>query len=121
MTACTHPSEFVVPLTGSISHHACDHCRTAWWTDDGEQVFTAAALLKLKQHIQELESVPSPALAVPKTSLLSSTEVAKVFAVTPRTVINWAIHGKLRSYRTAGRQLRFKYDDVVALAAKGAS
>lgn len=47
--------------------------------------------------------------------LLRSHEVAVLFDVTDRTVINWAAAGKLPSIRTAGGHLRFRGDDVMAL------
>lgn len=47
--------------------------------------------------------------------LLRSHEVAVLFDVTDRTVINWAAGGKLPSIRTAGGHLRFRGEDVLAL------
>jgi excisionase family DNA binding protein len=47
--------------------------------------------------------------------LLRSHEVAVLFDVTDRTVINWAAAGKLPSIRTAGGHLRFRGGDVMAL------
>jgi excisionase family DNA binding protein len=47
--------------------------------------------------------------------LLRSHEVAVLFDVTDRTVINWAAAHKLPSIRTAGGHLRFRGDDVLAL------
>lgn len=49
--------------------------------------------------------------------LLRSHEVAVLFDVTDRTVINWAAAGKLPSIRTAGGHLRFRGEDVLALLA----
>lgn len=49
--------------------------------------------------------------------LLRSHEVAVLFDVTDRTVINWAAANKLPSIRTAGGHLRFRGDDVLALLA----
>jgi excisionase family DNA binding protein len=49
--------------------------------------------------------------------LLRSHEVAVLFDVTERTVINWAASGKLPSLRTAGGHLRFRSEDVMALLA----
>jgi excisionase family DNA binding protein len=49
--------------------------------------------------------------------LLRSHEVAVLFDVTERTVINWASSKKLPSLRTAGGHLRFRSEDVVALLA----
>jgi methanogenic corrinoid protein MtbC1 len=49
--------------------------------------------------------------------LLRSHEVAVLFDVTERTVINWAASAKLASLRTAGGHLRFRSEDVLALMA----
>ncbi len=49
--------------------------------------------------------------------LLRSHEVAVLFDVTDRTVINWAAANKLPSIRTAGGHLRFRGEDVLALLA----
>jgi excisionase family DNA binding protein len=48
-------------------------------------------------------------------SLLRSHEVAALFDVTERTVINWAASGKLPCFRTAGGHLRFRNDDVMSV------
>jgi excisionase family DNA binding protein len=49
--------------------------------------------------------------------LLRSHEVALLFDVTGRTVVNWASSNKLASLRTAGGHLRFRSEDVLALLA----
>ncbi len=49
--------------------------------------------------------------------LLRSHEVAVLFDVTERTVINWAAANRLPAIRTAGGHLRFRADDVLALLA----
>jgi excisionase family DNA binding protein len=49
--------------------------------------------------------------------LLRSHEVAVLFDVTERTVINWAAGGKLPSLRTIGGHLRFRSEDVLELLA----
>ncbi len=49
--------------------------------------------------------------------LLRSHEVAVLFDVTERTVINWAAAGKLASLRTIGGHLRFRSEDVLELLA----
>jgi excisionase family DNA binding protein len=56
----------------------------------------------------------SPA-SVEAPHLLRSHEVATIFDVTERTVINWAAAGKLPSLRTIGGHLRFRRDDVMRL------
>jgi excisionase family DNA binding protein len=57
------------------------------------------------------------ALASDRHHLLRSQEVAEVFDVTERTVINWAAAGKLPSLRTIGGHLRFRREDVLRLLA----
>jgi excisionase family DNA binding protein len=49
--------------------------------------------------------------------LLRSHEVAVLFDVTERTVINWAAANKLPSLRTIGGHLRFHSEDVLELLA----
>jgi excisionase family DNA binding protein len=48
-------------------------------------------------------------------ALLRSHEVASLFDVTERTVINWAASGKLPCLRTVGGHLRFRSEDVMSL------
>lgn len=48
-------------------------------------------------------------------ALLRSHEVAALFDVTERTVINWAASGKLSCLRTVGGHLRFRSEDVMSL------
>jgi excisionase family DNA binding protein len=50
-----------------------------------------------------------------RSNLLRSHEVAQIFDVTERTVINWAAGGKLPSLRTVGGHLRFRRDDIARL------
>ena len=57
----------------------------------------------------------SSAAAADAPQLLRSHEVATIFDVTERTVINWAAAGKLPSLRTIGGHLRFRRDDVMRL------
>lgn len=52
---------------------------------------------------------------LPAGQLLRSHEVAVLFDVTERTVINWAAAGKLPSLRTVGGHLRFRREDVMQL------
>ena len=54
-------------------------------------------------------------LVTQRHQLLRSQEVAEIFDVTERTVINWAAAGKLPSLRTIGGHLRFRRDDVLRL------
>jgi excisionase family DNA binding protein len=48
-------------------------------------------------------------------ALLRSHEVAAMFDVTERTVINWAASNKLACLRTVGGHLRFRSEDVMSL------
>jgi excisionase family DNA binding protein len=58
------------------------------------------------------------AAALPEgQQLLRSHEVAVLFDVTERTVINWAAADKLPSLRTIGGHLRFHREDVLELLA----
>ena len=47
--------------------------------------------------------------------LLTPSEVAKLFAVDPKTVTRWAKAGKLSSIRTPGGHRRFLQREVQAL------
>ena len=47
--------------------------------------------------------------------MLRTSEVAALFDVTERTVVNWAASGKLPSIRTIGGHRRFRNQDVTAL------
>ena len=49
-----------------------------------------------------------------KNDLLHCKDVAVLFDVTERTVLNWAVSGKLPSLRTPSGGLRFRTEDVVA-------
>jgi excisionase family DNA binding protein len=50
-----------------------------------------------------------------RPNLLRSQEVAQIFDVTERTVVNWAAAGKLSSLRTVGGHLRFRREEVLRL------
>lgn len=58
---------------------------------------------------------PGAAAGGDRHPLLRSQEVAELFDVTERTVINWAAAGKLPCLRTIGGHLRFRRDDVMRL------
>ena len=49
---------------------------------------------------------------------LKPAEVAGMFGVDRRTVLNWARNGKLHSQRTAGGHRRWRESDVRALVAE---
>jgi excisionase family DNA binding protein len=46
---------------------------------------------------------------------MTPSEVAKLFAVDPKTVTRWADEGRLPSFRTLGGHRRFASDEVFAL------
>jgi excisionase family DNA binding protein len=82
-------------VNGALSaHRATDH------------ISTPAAL---PEHSNGTKQAPDG------HSLLRSHEVAALFDVTERTVINWAASGKLACLRTVGGHLRFRSEDVMAL------
>ena len=81
-----------------------------------------ASALSAHRGSDHLGPSPSPAehsngtrQAPDAHSLLRSHEVAALFDVTERTVINWAASGKLSCLRTVGGHLRFRSEDVMAL------
>jgi len=49
---------------------------------------------------------------------LKPAEVAGMFGVDRRTVLNWARKGKINSQRTAGGHRRYRESDVAALVAE---
>jgi excisionase family DNA binding protein len=55
------------------------------------------------------------AIPAERHPLLRSQEVAEIFDVTERTVINWAAAGKLPCLRTIGGHLRFRREEVFRL------
>ncbi len=84
--------------------------------DVAEQVVRAPS--ELRPRIVSQSSRPAgraAGLSGEAPQLLRSHEVAAVFDVTERTVINWAAAGKLPSLRTIGGHLRFRRDDVMKL------
>jgi excisionase family DNA binding protein len=54
-------------------------------------------------------------------SLLSTTDVAKLLAVTPDTVLKWVKAGKIQSYRTPGGHSRIPKEEVTRLLAQQAN
>lgn len=51
--------------------------------------------------------------APPPRPLLVVSEIAAICQVDPKTIHNWVKRGALKSFRTPGKHLRFKADDVV--------
>lgn len=61
-------------------------------------------------------------MANPKSDLLTTSQVAKLFSVAPHTIRRWAHDGLLKPARTVGGHLRFERDSVnQLLAARGFS
>ncbi len=50
--------------------------------------------------------------------LLTPSEVARLFAVDPKTVTRWAKNGKLTSQRTLGGHRRYRREEVQTLMAE---
>jgi excisionase family DNA binding protein len=57
-------------------------------------------------RLQAIEAPP------PDDTLLSSSEVARLLSVTPKTVWRWATEGGLPSVRTVGGHRRYRWDEV---------
>ena len=49
---------------------------------------------------------------------LRSAEVARIFGVDRRTVLNWARNGRIRSQLTAGGHRRYRESDALSLLAE---
>ena len=54
----------------------------------------------------------SAAMYEPEDQLLTTSEVASIFAVNARTVAVWARAGKIRPIRTPGGHPRFQASDI---------
>jgi excisionase family DNA binding protein len=50
-----------------------------------------------------------------KHSLLTPSEVAKLFKVDPKTVTRWSNNGKIACIKTAGGHRRYKLEEVQKL------
>tara|TARA_Y100000034_G_scaffold70139_1_gene84624 strand:- start:324 stop:515 length:192 start_codon:yes stop_codon:yes gene_type:complete len=50
--------------------------------------------------------------------LLTTSQVAKIARVTPRTIRNWARSGKLKFSRSPGGHRRFRREDVREVLSK---
>lgn len=85
----------------------------------GRLVSAALSAHRAADHLPVPPPAPEQAdgakRAVDGHSLLRSHEVAALFDVTERTVINWAASGKLACLRTVGGHLRFRSEDVMSL------
>lgn len=54
-------------------------------------------------------------------SLLTPSEVAKLFRVDPKTVTRWADAGKISSIRTLGGHRRYRHSEVTRLLEQSGS
>jgi len=85
----------------------------------GRLISTALSAHRGPDHIGPPPAPPERAggtrQVIDGQSLLRSHEVAALFDVTERTVINWAAAGKLPCLRTVGGHLRFRTDEVMSL------
>ena len=85
----------------------------------GRLISGALSAHRAADHIAGPPAVPEHANGTKQAadghSLLRSHEVAALFDVTERTVINWAASGKLACLRTVGGHLRFRSEDVMSL------
>lgn len=85
----------------------------------GRLIAGALSAHRGSDHLSGPASPPEHPNGVKQTadghSLLRSHEVAALFDVTERTVINWAASGKLACLRTVGGHLRFRSEDVMSL------
>jgi excisionase family DNA binding protein len=85
----------------------------------GRLISSALSAHRAADHITTPPPVPEHANGAKQPadghSLLRSHEVAALFDVTERTVINWAASGKLACLRTVGGHLRFRSEDVMSL------
>jgi excisionase family DNA binding protein len=57
----------------------------------------------------------------PAERLMTSSEVAEMFRVDPKTVTHWAADGRIISFRTPGGQYRFRESDMRELLRQSAS
>jgi excisionase family DNA binding protein len=54
---------------------------------------------------------------LPAEPLLKTRDVARLLAVTPKTVLRWYEAGRLPGFRLSNRALRFRREDVEAFLA----
>ena len=68
---------------------------------------TAQLLQQLKEDHADIDAAPK--------RLLTRAEVASIVQVSPRSVINWELSGKLKSVKVGGRAVRFHAEEVERL------
>lgn len=119
---CEHGHAVSIEVTGALVCRWCSDCHTTWWEDAGTRVPLQEALVILRRAMHELEKPRTIAGLVPDKELLTATEVAKAFAVTPRTIANWVAAGSLQAaFITPGGRYRFRRADVLALTSRQAA
>jgi excisionase family DNA binding protein len=90
----------------------------AWPAGPERELFPVSTPAKAPEPAAAVVGTVRRAVSLPEgQQLLRSHEVAVLFDVTERTVINWAAGGKLPSLRTIGGHLRFRSEDVLELLA----
>ncbi|MHB1534803.1 MAG: MerR family transcriptional regulator [Acidimicrobiales bacterium] len=82
---------------------------------ESEQAAAALVEARPSAPITDLAGLRRSAGLSDGQQLMRSHEVATLFDVTERTVINWAAAGKLPCMRTIGGHLRFRSEDVQRL------
>lgn len=87
--------------------------------DDGAAAASSAEPV-LKPAVVAPAQQPVAAVGAP-VALLSPGEVARLFAVNPKTVSRWARDGKLSSVRTPGGHRRYLASEIEALLRSGTS
>lgn len=87
--------------------------------DDGATVASSAAPATRPSAASPNDQAV-PVLGAP-VALLSPGEVARLFAVNPKTVSRWARDGKISSVRTPGGHRRYLASEIEALLRSGSS
>jgi excisionase family DNA binding protein len=87
--------------------------------DDGAVAVTSAAPAA-RAAAGTPDGQPQAAVGAP-VALLSPGEVARLFAVNPKTVSRWARDGKISSVRTPGGHRRYLASEIEALLRSGSS
>jgi excisionase family DNA binding protein len=78
------------------------HLRDPGWIGHAESSVTASSSNWGRATVAEQQD-----------RLFTAREVAELFGVDPKTVVRWAVNGRLPSIRTPGGHLRFRRSDVL--------
>jgi hypothetical protein len=103
------------PAAADVSRIA-DHVTTGR-RSIGRKPPAAPDIVHVEQRDRAENPDGAPIVAIRKAipAVLQSKDVAALFAVTERSVSNWAKGNRLASFRTPGGHLRFRREDVLAL------